>query len=356
MSERTNSIFRTILTGSAWSFIGVFLTAAFFLLQEYRNPYSFKIEMMDEFNLVEVREQIGDLKILYKNEDIIENKKEIKVIRIQVKNGGKTILQGHYDQLEPFGMRFINSKVLAAEVIYTNSEDLQRKLINGINDGKSDNYSDVIFSKVIFEKGDFAVLKTTILFDESEKLKIIPLGKIANIEKLKIDAATPESKNEFRIAYYIIAGYFGFLASVFLIVIITDFLNKLDKKRKIKTFTEKNKEPNEAEEKIINYYLETTQSKERIIKSLLRNEYVLNLKQIKTSQTNGRSFIHRLNPLSIIRSSEFLLQTLPKEIFYTDGSTVTFNKENEKFIIAFFSEVLLNKAHDVKNHEEINKP
>ena len=93
MSNDSNSIMKTILNGSAWSFIGVLLAGAFFYWQEYRNPFDFRMELIDEFNLVEVKEKISDLKIIYKNEDILENEKEIKVIRFRISNQGDTILQ-----------------------------------------------------------------------------------------------------------------------------------------------------------------------------------------------------------------------------------------------------------------------
>jgi hypothetical protein len=115
MSKHSNSIIRTIISGSAWSFIGVLVAAAFFYWQEYRNPFEFRIELRDEFNLVEIREKISNLKILYENDDILESQKEIKVVRLELINEGETILQSYYDQLEPFGLRFSNAKILDAK-------------------------------------------------------------------------------------------------------------------------------------------------------------------------------------------------------------------------------------------------
>jgi hypothetical protein len=71
--------------------------------------------LRDEFNLVEIREKISNLKILYENDDILESQKEIKVVRLELINEGETILQSYYDQLEPFGLRFSNAKILDAK-------------------------------------------------------------------------------------------------------------------------------------------------------------------------------------------------------------------------------------------------
>jgi hypothetical protein len=339
MSENSNSIFRAILTGSAWSFVGVLLAVAFFYWQEYRNPYSFKIEVVDEFNLIEVREQISDLKILYKNDDIIESKKEIKVIRIQIRNEGDTILQGYYDQLEPFGLRFSNSKVLNAEVISTNSEDLQQKLVNSDAGNKN---SDVLLSKVIFDAGDYATLKITILSDEREILNIVPLGKIANVDSLKVDVIQPEADEEKPVGLYVVGGYIGFILFLFGLIAITEFFETRSKKNKVKCFLKDGESLTEVQSEIADYYMDMPPSQKRLIKALLNNDIALDLKQVIEAQTPKHSPIERilLLPLVITRVNRLRLQNLPKDIFSTDGVTVSFNKENEDFIRSFFGAVL----------------
>lgn len=342
MSENSNSIFRLILTGSAWSFVGVFLTVAFFYWQEYRNPYIFKIELVDEFNLIEVREQISDLKILYKNDDIIESKKEIKVIRIQIRNEGDTILQGYYDQLEPFGLRFSNSKVLNAEVISTNSEDLQQKLVNSVNSDAGSNNSDVLLSKVIFDAGDYATLKITVLSDEKEILNVVPLGKIANVDSLKIDVIQPEADEEKTVVLYFVGGYIGFILFLFGLVAITEFFETRAKRNKVKRFLKDGDSLTETQSEIVDYYMDMPTSQKRLIKALLKNDIALDLKQVVEAQTPKPSPIEKifLLPLVMTKTNRLRLQNLPKVIFSTDGVTVSFNKENEDFVRSFFGAVL----------------
>lgn len=166
MDAKYKSILKTIITGSAWSFIGVLLAVGFFSWKEYENPFQFRIEIVDEFNLVEVREQIEDLKIIYKNEDILTSNKQIKVIRITFRNIGETILQQYYDQLEPFGLRFEQAKILNVEVTNSNSQDIKKKILPAkvkqnmnLNENDEFTYDELILSKVIFEEGKYVTFK-----------------------------------------------------------------------------------------------------------------------------------------------------------------------------------------------------
>ncbi|TOA85036.1 hypothetical protein CGK17_24045, partial [Vibrio parahaemolyticus] len=162
------------------------MAAGFFYWQEYRNPFLLEMFLVDEVNLIEVKGKIQDLKVLYKNDDILESKREIKVVRVSIENKGETILQSYYDQLEPFGLRFYNAKVLDAEVTYSNSKDLKNKLLSKGLGSEEQGVDDVIFSKVIFDSGDIVNLKFTLLQESDKNLEISPLGKLANIPKLMI--------------------------------------------------------------------------------------------------------------------------------------------------------------------------
>ena len=87
------ALLRLLINGTIWSFVGVILTVMFFYWSQYRNPFDFRITLDDEVDLVEVRERIEDLKIKYKNEDILNAPKALKMLRVTIRNSGQTILQ-----------------------------------------------------------------------------------------------------------------------------------------------------------------------------------------------------------------------------------------------------------------------
>lgn len=337
MSNDSNSIGRTILTGSAWSFIGVLLAAAFFYWQEYRNPFEFRIELIDEFNLVEVKEKINDLKILYKNEDILESQKEIKVIRLNLNNSGKTILQSYYDQLEPFGLRFSNSKILDAEVTSTNSKNLKEKLIEGFSLQTETEYDDLLFSKVIFDQGNYATLKVTLLQPANQELIVIPLGKIANIKALEVIRVKEEGDESVSPGWYIIGGYLGFVFLFVGIIFIIDFFETRTKKKKINNYREKHGEFSEQEDEIVKLYMEFNYRMENLMSGILANDYVLDFKDIIKKQQP--SSISKLM-FSSSHSRRIQFQRLPKAVFNVEGATISLNAKNSDFVKSFFSEVL----------------
>jgi hypothetical protein len=316
----------------------VLLAASFFYWQEYRNPFDFKIELIDEFNLVEVKEKINDLKIIYQKDDILEAKKEIKVVRIKVSNKGETILQNLYDQLVEFGLRFSEAKILSAEIIDTNSSNLKGKLIKKMG-GNTENYDDLIFSKVIFDKGDFATIKVILIQPAKEKLSITPLGKLANIKELQIDKIKIESEEKTSFPWWYVAiGYVGLLVFLFGLIFIIDFLDERKKKKKIKLYEKKHGEFDGTQLKIVQKYLKFGSKSENLVKAILDNDFALDLKVYIEKETDSLSFFKLFLPLTFGQKIRF--QTLAKDIFVVDGVNVTFNQENETFIKSFFGEVL----------------
>lgn len=338
MSKDSNPIFKTIITGSAWSFIGVVLAAAFFYWQEYRNPFDLRVELVDEFNLVEVKEKINDLSILYQEEDILKSKKEIRVIRVSVSNKGDTILQSYYDQLEPFGLRFFKSKILNAEVTSSNSEDLRNKLISNYSQNATIDHDDLNFSKVIFDKNDFAIIKITLLQASEDELNISVLGKLANIKKLKITRVSNQQDETISPWIYIVGGYFGFIGFMFVFVFIMDNLESRSKNKKINKYISEHGKLSDAESTIVELYKGSGRRTERLIRGLLRGNFVLDFKDIIEIDTPSSPSSRLLFPLSYSRRIQF--HSLPEEIFCVEGTSVSFNSESEGFIKSFFGKVL----------------
>jgi hypothetical protein len=116
----------------SWSFIGFLITLValvvsviIFYYKESKEKFDFKLIIEDEFNIIELKDEILDLQILFRDVNVIESNKEIKVIIYTFYNEGKIILQNYYDDQKPFAIRFLNSEILSSKVISANSEYLK---------------------------------------------------------------------------------------------------------------------------------------------------------------------------------------------------------------------------------------
>ncbi|MGR5154709.1 hypothetical protein [Photobacterium swingsii] len=338
MSGNSSSIVQKIISASAWSFIGVLMAAAFFYWQEYRNPFQLDISLIDEVNLIEVKGKIQDLKVLYKNDDILESKKEIKVIRVSIENKGDTILQNYYDQLEPFGLRFYNAKVLDSEVTYSNSKDLKSKLLSGSVSVSEKGIDDVIFSKVIFDSGDTVTLKITLLQDSDKSLEISPLGKLANIADLTITKfSQADDDKPWHPAAYVFIGYFLVLFTLFGLVSILVFLEGRSKKKKIKSFVNKFGQLSDKQKIVTDFYLSCSPRDERLVSNLIDENYAIDL-----GDYIEKSKVKR-NPMNLLFINRSNVRVLNKDIFSIEDDFIYFNEKNENFIVEFFTFILNNK-------------
>lgn len=332
MSGSSSSLVQKIISGSAWSFIGVLMAAGFFYWQEYRNPFLLEMFLVDEVNLIEVKGKIQDLKVLYKNDDILESKREIKVVRVSIENKGETILQSYYDQLEPFGLRFYNAKVLDAEVTYSNSNDLKNKLLSKGLGSEEQGVDDVIFSKVIFDSGDIVNLKFTLLQDSDKNLEISPLGKLANIPKLMIQKVNQvEEDKPWHPMVYVFIGYFGLILTLFIMVFILDKIESRNKRKKVRAFIEKFGKLSEKDKVVTDFYMSCSFRDKRLISNIISGDLALSLDDYLDKYQVNR------NPLSLLLVNQSNVRVLDKNIFAIEDDFIYFNEENEDSIIKFFN-------------------
>jgi len=179
---RILSIAKSIEKGFAWSFLGVIITVAFFIITEYNNRFNLELKINDDVKLVEVREQIPDLNIFYKEKELINSNQEIRIITLTLKNSGQDIIQAYYDNNQPFGLTFESSSILGFNILDSNSDYLKQNLLPRI-----ESVDKLYFSKVIFERNKYIMLKVYLLQPKGiSQTKISLLGKIAGIDKVPI--------------------------------------------------------------------------------------------------------------------------------------------------------------------------
>jgi hypothetical protein len=230
-----------------WSFSGfligmiaLIVSVIIFYYTESKDKFDLKLVIEDEFNLIELKDELQDLKILYKDENILAHNKEIKIIIYSFTNDGKLIIQDYYDRNKAFAIEFDSSKVLSTKVISSNSEYLRKDFLIDIKD--SSNETRVDFSKLIFESGKKITLKSYLIQDKGiQNTKIRFVGKIAGIDEFKIIRKTDEVEKkqslDKSLTKFVIWFSIIYVGLIFVLIIISKIKDRVERKRFEKTWS-----------------------------------------------------------------------------------------------------------------------
>lgn len=167
----------------AWSFFGVLLTVIItvFTLSYEKKP-EIVFDIINETNVLDVRQPVKDLVVLFQNENIEEKKENLRILQVKISNQGQAdVLQSHYDADDIFGLEVENAKLIEVRLVDSNSSYLKGKLSPKIQAANI-----VQFNKLIFEKNKYVVVELLVLHTKDGELNITPLGKIVNMDKIPL--------------------------------------------------------------------------------------------------------------------------------------------------------------------------
>jgi len=148
----------------------------------YNKSPKLTYQIFSNEEILTIKEDIPDLKVLYQEKNIKENNQNISVVTFRVSNNGnESILTNLYDPNKKFGFKIINGKLLYKPTI-TQSSDIgyYSEVIKEMKD------SIVEMEKVIFDEDEFFDLKCLIIHDKDKKPNIAPIGKIAGIKSIEV--------------------------------------------------------------------------------------------------------------------------------------------------------------------------
>jgi hypothetical protein len=275
-----------------WAVIGGLLTLGSILLALYFGLHEKKpnisYEIISETNVLDVRKPLKDLSIFFKEEDIQKENLNLLIFTIRIKNDGEVhILQEQYDAKDIWGTQIKNAKIIEVRLINSNSDYIKSKLEPKLIDDDK-----IKLNKIIFEKGKYFVLEILVLHPKASLPEIIPMGKIAGIEKIvPTKTWVKEGKQSFLTKLFF--GNFPIHLTRFLVYIIVTTLVGLimgmsisgissyreKRKRKlrktlIEVFYEKKAlEDNGAKREIFNIYIEFGEMVLKRLSKLLETEH-----------------------------------------------------------------------------------
>jgi len=168
----------------SWSFVGAVLALFFGIFGVYSILHEKKpnivIEITNEVNVLDVRKPLEDLNISFMGEDIGKRNLNLRIFTVRVENNGDVdILQNNYDADDIWGVQVSNARIIEVRLVDSNSDYLMSKVNPHLI-----NENEIEFNKVIFEKGKYFTAEILVLHLKEEQPEIIPVGKIAGIEKI----------------------------------------------------------------------------------------------------------------------------------------------------------------------------
>jgi hypothetical protein len=192
------SILAQIERKFAWSFLG-FLLAVFFggiaIYTEYFRDTSpiIKYEVLSNTKILDVKEDVGGLSIIYNNEDIKKSKKTLSVLALKIGNEGRSaVLKSYYDNASPLGFVINSGEIIKGEIIGATTPYLQENAKVKVQNERTAEFSDVII-----EPNESFVAKFLVLNPENTNLIVSPKGKVAGVKKIILaDQLTEQEKHE----------------------------------------------------------------------------------------------------------------------------------------------------------------
>ncbi len=306
----------------AWSFLGFVLAAIFggiAIYTEFIRDTSpvIKYEILTNTKVLDVKEDVNGLSVIYNNEDIRKTKKTLSVVTVKISNEGKTaILKTYYDPISPLGLSIGLGEIIKAEIIDAPTNYLQQNALK-----KQIGPTSIIFSDVIIEPSEYYVVKMLVINPDNATVAVYPSGKVANVKyPTLVNLTSGKIQESFwirvikgsvwvqltRIPIYFV-GFFILIGSVFGPMVFV--FDRIDKRRRAKVITQfsvfsKNKY-DELNEKLYDYYkengthtltsLRTVVSNNEKLKELIES-YEKYLSEEKDSKESDELIVNELPP------------------------------------------------------------
>src|ERR1700759_2353196 len=103
--------FKTLDQRFSWSFMGFMLALLFGSISIYlgfikQNSPDLTYELISNDNVLDVKESVGSLDILYKGKSLSKSEQSLRIMTLRVLNkGDQAILPNYYDPDDPIGFR-----------------------------------------------------------------------------------------------------------------------------------------------------------------------------------------------------------------------------------------------------------
>ena len=235
--------------------ISAIISIGVYLYQEFNAHPELVLRTEKIEKLVQVREEIKDLEILYKKLPITKDSYQIKTITLTIRNDGKTLREmDDYSQLVDFKIGFQGGQLIGAKAIDGNEKWLVNNILCASNDFTlnvenfskkiSNNQEDYLcLNKLLFDRKKYVVIKTYLLQDSDKPITVKLKGKIVGTDEnlFKHEIAQPQQiikkQSQWKLVKFFVLAYLALTLLLFPYVFIQyhrekrrrkKYLNKID--------------------------------------------------------------------------------------------------------------------------------
>jgi hypothetical protein len=234
-SNFINKLFKPVI--GIISFIATVVTIYAFFLNEKKSNLEYQI--LSNINVLDLKEDIGKLDILYDSTSLKKTKSNLKVYTVKlINNGNKEVLIEYFDKRSPLGIQVKSGKVVEKPELIDWSNNYLKDYfqINLINEERLE------FNQLIFEPEEFLIVKFLVLHNRKEIPELISFGKIAgqkNIEILSLDNLKNndsflESLFKGTILIHIVRAVFFLFVWVVILIILVYIIKRINNFKIIK--------------------------------------------------------------------------------------------------------------------------
>jgi len=165
-----------LMVGIIIGFLGIYLTLF------YEKKPEILFDVISNYRVYDIRENIGSLQISFEGENIKEKGLTLSLITIRIANTSRVdILKTFFDEKDPLGLEINSSRIIKYDVIATSNQYLNDTLKITQNNDNS-----LALAPIIIESDQFITLKLLVIHPEKLTPKITPFGKVAGVKQIKV--------------------------------------------------------------------------------------------------------------------------------------------------------------------------
>lgn len=354
----------------SWSFFGFIIgilgiTYAIYIDQFKEESPKIVFDILSNSQVLSVKEELNRLEISYNGQNLKEQKKNLILLTIKIKNeGNQAVYENDYYSKIPFGLKLIDGKIVdEPQLINYSNNFLKENVIMSY-----DTMNFISINKIPIEENQYFTIKILTICDLNVSPTIIPVGKIISMkDEIEIrNSFTSDNKIRKSFIANIMYGdilihitrffFYLFVIFIFVIVIIFPFAKILEyfEKRKqiriIKKFRKKTKIVlTENIEIIFDIYLEQNDYIIKWLSNLLSENVNLkkNIDEIRQKIDKFNSFDDRWgmppantiyyerNPPIFLLENNLINRLVEKKILVETGDEFLVEKEFKDGLIEF---------------------